>query len=254
MSKPKSKSELVKHKDDSVSIINKYLDSLINSTEPKQQSKADKLSYWLKDWTAFLEYETSFEPTHLRRYKRGEIVKVHLGFNVGSEEGGLHYAVVLDKNNPKSSAVVTVIPLTSVKPGIDVNNLKSGRIFLGNEIFTKVNSKISTLIKQINEQKTFLTSLDDNMPTDVAERIKKLIDDLKLLQRMKSEIQRMKVGSIALVNQVTTISKIRIYDPKTDSDVLSNVRLSDEKLDLIDKELISTFTGFKHKTIDNNIK
>ncbi len=33
----------------------------------------------------------------LRRYKRGEIVKVHLGFNVGSEEGGLHYAVVLDK-------------------------------------------------------------------------------------------------------------------------------------------------------------
>ena len=51
----------------------------------------------------------------LRRYKRGEIVKVHLGFNVGSEEGGLHYAVVLDKNNAKSSPVITIIPLTSVK-------------------------------------------------------------------------------------------------------------------------------------------
>ncbi len=29
----------------------------------------------------------------------------------------------------------------------------------------------------------------------------------------------MKCGSIALVNQITTISKIRIYDPKTDHDI-----------------------------------
>ncbi len=53
----------------------------------------------------------------------------------------------------------------------------------------------------------------------------------------------MKTGSIALVNQIRTISKIRIYDPKTNYDVLSGVKLSNEKLDLIDNEIISLYTG-----------
>ena len=46
---------------------------------------------------------------------------------------------------------------------------------------------------------------------------------------MKNEIKNMKKGSIALVNQITTISKIRIYDPKRNDDVLSKIRLSNEK-------------------------
>ena len=53
----------------------------------------------------------------------------------------------------------------------------------------------------------------------------------------------MKTGSIALVNQIRTISKIRIYDPKTNFDVLSGVKLSNEKLDLIDHELLSLYTN-----------
>ena len=53
----------------------------------------------------------------------------------------------------------------------------------------------------------------------------------------------MKRGSIALVNQITTISKIRIYDPKTDHDILSGIRLSNEKLDLIDDEIQKKFTN-----------
>ena len=51
-------------------------------------------------------------------------------------------------------------------------------------------------------------------------------------------------GSIALVNQITTISKMRIYDPKTDYDVLSNIKLSNEKLDLLDAEIIKRYTNF----------
>ena len=50
-------------------------------------------------------------------------------------------------------------------------------------------------------------------------------------------------GSIALVNQITTISKIRIYDPKTDHDILSTIKLSNEKLNLIDAEIQRKFTN-----------
>lgn len=58
-------------------------------------------------------------------YKRGEILKVHLGYNIGSEEGGLHYCVVLDKENSIYSPVISVAPLTSVKPWTALDKLHS---------------------------------------------------------------------------------------------------------------------------------
>ena len=65
----------------------------------------------------------------------------------------------------------------------------------------------------------------------------------ELLDRISREVQRMKTGSIALSNQITTISKIRIYDPKTNHDILSGIKLTSEELDLIDTELLNQFVG-----------
>ena len=62
---------------------------------------------------------------------------------------------------------------------------------------------------------------------------------------MLKETSKMKKGSIALVNQITTISKIRIYDPKTNNDILSHIKLSNEKLDMIDAEIIRMYTKQK---------
>ena len=57
----------------------------------------------------------------------------------------------------------------------------------------------------------------------------------------EKEISKMKKGSIALVSQITTISKQRIYDPKTSSDILANLRVSDNTLDLIDSKIKELF-------------
>lgn len=251
MSVPKSKDELHEHRTLSIQKLDSYLLSLIESDEPKMNGKADKLSYWLEDWATFLDYEPEFIPTNLRRYKRGEIIKVHLGFNIGSEEGGLHYAVVLDKNNAKSSPVLTIVPLTSLKPHVDVNNLKSGSVFLGNELFTNLSAKISSTQKHFAEEiallQVLVNNLDDNTSDEerasLLTRVENATANSELLNRMRSEVSRMKRGSIALVNQITTISKIRIYDPKTDHDILSNIKLSNEKLDLIDDAIIKKFTN-----------
>lgn len=235
MSKAKTVQELVQHKTASICKIDKYIDDLINSGKDKEQSKADKISYWIEDWTTFLQTETQFNPMNLKSYKRGEIVKVHLGFNVGSEEGGLHYAVVLDKKNPKSSPVLTVVPLTSVKSQTDVSNLKTGSVFLDNEIFLSLNAKISSTRKQVNNQLQMLQNCLN--PTDASEQIAIIQNKLKLLKRMQTAIQNMKKGSIALTNQITTVSKMRIYDPKNNYDILSGIKLSNAKLDLIDNEI-----------------
>lgn len=86
-----TKEELKRHKEKALAKMEHYIDSLINSPVSKTRGKADKLSYWLEDWSTFLDFESRFSPSSLRRYKRGEIIKVHLGYNIGSEEGGLHY-------------------------------------------------------------------------------------------------------------------------------------------------------------------
>ena len=58
---------------------------------------------------------------------------------------------------------------------------------------------------------------------------------------MKNEADRMKQGSIALVGQITTISKIRIYDPKFHNDALSKIRVSPATLDLLDAKVQELF-------------
>jgi len=55
---------------------------------------------------------------------------------------------------------------------------------------------------------------------------------------MEKEISKMKKDSIALINQITTISKQRIFKHT----VRRNVKISSESLDLIDKQIIKYFT------------
>ena len=233
-----TKEELKRHKEKALAKMEHYIDSLINSPDSKTRGKADKLSYWLEDWSTFLDFESRFSPSSLRRYKRGEIIKVHLGYNIGSEEGGLHYCVVVEKNNSKNSPVITVVPLTSVKKKSDVDHLHKGCIYLGNELYTGLVSKI-TYIQRPLEKKVF------DLKKEVDATYKTHPEDMHKFQRMRNEINKAKLGSIALVGQITTISKIRIYDPKTNFDILSNVKLSNEKLDRIDQEIISNFTNRK---------
>ena len=252
MSRHKSKEELEAHKASALSAVDSLLTQYIQSNNPAINGKADKLCYWLEDYMKFLEYEPQFSPTSLRRYKRGEIITVHLGYNIGSEEGGLHYAVVLDNANSIYSPVITILPLTSVKPNVDTSNLRPGCIYLGNELFTSLSAKVSSHYKYANTEldkiRQSISLLDTSSPlyTDLLDNLQKRLNDMKeeaeLISKMKTEIQKMKVGSIGLLNQITTISKIRIYDPKTNQNILSGIKLSNEKLDLIDDKIKLLYT------------
>ncbi len=188
----------------------------------------------------------------MRRYKRGEIIKVHLGYNIGSEEGGLHCAIVLDKNNSIYNPVITIVPLTSLKPDKDLSRLRKGEIFLGNELFVNLNSKLSLHRKKIESElldtqnaiNTLNDANTDHTPftIELIEKISNMKQTLNLINRMGVEVNKMKKGSIALVSQISTVSKIRIYDPKTNHDVLSGIKLSNEKLDIIDHEIVKFYT------------
>ena len=256
MSVKKTVAEVEQHKSDSLHDLDVLIQTMISSGDEKELSRADKLCYWLSDWSKFLDYEHSFTPTSLKKYKHGDIVKVHLGFNVGSEEGGLHYAVVAEKNNSLNSPVVTVIPLTSIKEKTDLTKLRPGTVYLGQVIYASLIVKANTIKQSLKKEVESLKSILEKLQTspdpsaedtlvEVERKLEAVERQLPGVDAIIKEIGKMKAGSLALVNQMTTISKIRIRDPKSSSGVLNGIKLPDVALNAIDTEIIKMFTNKK---------
>lgn len=97
---------------------------------------------------------------------------------------------------------------------------------------------LKSSLPENTEEEQIIKSYKINQIRDV------LIDNnekLELSQKIESELTQMKKGSIALINQITTISKQRIYNPKKDMDILSGIKLSNEKMNLIDEKIKKLF-------------
>lgn len=274
MSKEFTKEEVIQNKKDAIRRLNKLLEYYINNPSEKHLKKAHLISYWIKDYVRMINFEDRFEPTKNIAYKRGNVVKINFGFKIGSEYGGLHYGVVLDNKNDHSSPVITVIPLTSVKDSSETHN---NSVELGNDLYRTLKLKYDTISKAlkaeqqeivdtINAFSVLIEMVDEAMnnfhnTNNFSEGAKELIkakeyldatdkldalwkekekhnlEQQEYLDKIGQEISRMKNGSIALVNQITTVSKIRIYDPCDLKGVLSGVSLSEDSMEKINEKI-----------------
>jgi hypothetical protein len=234
--------------------------------------KSELVAYWLRDYFKYLKIENGYKYNKLKTYERGDIVKANFGFNIGNEEGGLHYALVVDNNNSKLSGVITVIPLSSIKKEDEECKYN---VDLGNELYRLTKIKLDSLkeslnnhlkickknlndtkreIDDIREMIKSLSKLDGDtksLEVELEEKIKRMElkteEDHKLVEegerkhfyigKVEKEFSKMKSGTKALVGQITTISKLRIYTPKYDTDILAGIKISPEKLDLISEKI-----------------
>lgn len=241
---------VLKNKNEAINKINEYLDNCFIG-DNKHVKKVNLISYWLKDYFQYIEDEESFDSSKLKSYSRGDVIKVNLGFNIGNEEGGLHYCVVLDKHNAKSYSTLTVVPLSSIKVTTKPNKTS---VFLGDDIYQSLLTKNKILLNNAQEQLNLLkVNLNEAscLPEETEEeeiikeyKVKQVMEKinqnhlkLELIEKINKELEQMKKGTIALINQITTISKQRIYNPKKDFDILSGIQLSDEKMKLIDEKI-----------------
>ena len=250
----KHHNELLAFKDNVLKELDNFITTRINSSSDADYKKAALISYWLSDFHKYMNWESDFVPQKLKRYERGDIVKVNLGFNIGSEEGGLHYAVVIDNNNALNSGVITVIPLSSKKQGREVHKVN---VDLGNDIYAKLkikcDDKKTEILKRVSEAKSMLNILDHvdldsvsdqsfrKISSEIKQRLSEAQTELRLVEKIEKEIGQMKAGSIGLVSQITTVSKMRIYDPRHDGGVLSGIKLSPAGLDLINEKITELF-------------
>lgn len=204
--------------------------------------KAALLYYWLRDYKDYLNCENNFNPNFLPAFERGSIVNINLGFNVGAEMGGLHYAVVLANSNRKNPNIV-VAPLTSIKPNKDVENLRPTELAIGEELYSMIQGKYTALKTSIPAEANILkTALSGNsMTINIEAKLNELNNKILLLAKTMKKLQVLKHGSIVVLNQIRTISKMRIADPIDKYDILYGLKLSTKNLDAIDKRLASLY-------------
>ena len=273
MSLPLDKDYVIKHKKHAIKELNNLFEYYINEPTGKYLKKANLLSYWFETYVKYIREEEVYNPKKQIRYNRGDVIKVNFGFNVGKEYGGLHYAIVLDKNNHLSANVVTVVPLTS---GTEAETYQTD-VFLGSELYSKLDVRHAQMIKKANQELMECKQLNESMEstnslikeliakdsaatTDEAsdeiaatlsdnlsvlattrnefnKKVEQAYQDVKFLEKSRKEIAKLKSGSIALIGQITTIDKSRIYTPRKSTDVLFGIQFSDEKMNTINEAI-----------------
>lgn len=219
----KQKNNVIVHKNNSLNRLNL---SFLKHIELNEYKKSDLLAYWINDFAEYHDEEKTFDIAKSGIHSRGDIIKVNLGFNIGNELGGLHYCIVLNKYDNTRNGTLNVIPLTSRKD----NKKYTSSVNLGKELYNVFKAKIEK-----EKQKLQQIEKIENIPINIQKIIK---TEQKYIEKMENEISKMQKDSIALINQITTISKQRIFKDT----VRRNVKISNTSLDLIDEQIIKFFT------------
>lgn len=250
MSKKMNQTELEAHCDNAVTILKALLVEFSKSANEKMTKRAMLLAYWVRTYVKYIRDEDRFSPQSVFRLKRGAIVSVEFGYRVGRELGGRHYAVVIDADNSMYRNTVTVVPLGSLKENSkdDEHN-----VLLADGVYGPVRRKLDALIEDAKRTADEAVAMDSEIEATTAPEQRAV---LRAVQRQKidstqklidqanawiKEISHLKAGSVAKVDQLTTISKMRILQPLQKTHPLYGVRLSAQDLDKIDAQLMRLY-------------
>ncbi|HBR31945.1 MAG TPA: hypothetical protein DD733_07665, partial [Clostridiales bacterium] len=228
MSKIMNDKELHSHCQNAIKHLDDVIREFYESSNEKYRKRAMLISYWLLTYAKLIKSEDQFDSKSVYKLKRGTVIYADFGYRIGRELGGFHYAVVIDNSNSFNRDTVTVIPLSSKKEHSLINRYN---IDLGNCIYSKLYFKIENLHdkldKMINELNIEIKKLEEDFNDTSREKFLKRFEVAKKMHKTSEKwlenIAKFKLGSIALIDQITTISKMRICQPVTKDDPLYGI-------------------------------
>ena len=107
--------------------------------------------------------------------------------------------------------------------------------------------KIQRFIKEKQEEKEVDTKILEYFSEELLrvtaeyleneKLLRKITQQGKYIERLVDKIKKLKKGSLALLNQVTTISKLRILDPINSQSLLKDIVVSADTLGIIEDAL-----------------
>ena len=121
--------------------------------------KFQKIGNWLEKQSSIFKNESINKKINKPNFKRGEIIKVDFGVNIGSELSNTHFAIVLNSDDNNSVDNITVIPLTSKK---GYKRLKIGNVLkeFGNDAkYSGDGYALITQITTISKKRIFNTKI-----------------------------------------------------------------------------------------------
>ena len=117
--------------------------------------KLQRLPDWIDFYGTTLQQELNNSlPKYYRKFKQGTIVMVNYGVTVGSEMAGMHFAIVLSKNDTKYKHDIIVVPLSS--------KFHKGYTKLGYELLQGVQKLFTIRIEECNNK---INSLQKRLET-----------------------------------------------------------------------------------------
>ena len=74
-----NKEDVIQNKNEAIKMMTDYLDNCLAIDDITNIKKVNLISYWQKDYINYIKDENNFNPTKLKTYERGDIIKVNLG-------------------------------------------------------------------------------------------------------------------------------------------------------------------------------
>lgn len=236
----------------------------IRKTNPE---KARRIEIWLNSFFYYVDKEDSHYEERIPNIHRGKILYVDFGYNVQSEFRYNHYCVALH-DSPRKSHKVTVVPITSKQhPGLlpiynELGNALETAIKeqekslfwkpyrkVVSEVYARKNISLfspvigsySTVYPNCSQFIHYIkTPFDTEDPFQ--EYLNNMLVSLEIFKVFIEESPKLLESSYLRVEDITTISKARIIQPKRNTHPLYYLKLSDETLNKLDNELIRLFT------------
>lgn len=225
----------------------------------KNNNKFRFLPNWLEKESNLFLSETQNTSKSYNVLKRGSLIFVDFGINIGSELSNRHWAVVLNKNDSPKSRNLTVLPISSKEKKFsvmidEVIQQKSKRFLLpildkiGFDYFSIIHYALTEITpfdlgsaKEIYQE--FLIQYGDAYNSESAKEIydngagmEKVENTNRKLKDLVNHYQRFNKISYAKCDQIKTISKDRIIYIN-ELDPCGKIKVSDETLDRIDEKL-----------------
>ena len=229
------------------------------SQSNRRSNKFNFLPNWLdKESNLFLE-EVNHCKKSYHSFKRGSLIFVDFGINIGSELSNRHWAVVLNKNDSPKSRNLTVLPISSKEKKFsvmidEVIQQKSKRFLLpildkvGFDYFSIIHYALTEITpfdlgsaEEIYQE--LLIQYGDVYNSESAKEIydngvgmEKVENTTKKLKDLVNHYQRFNKISYAKCDQIKTISKDRIIYIN-ELDPCGKLKVNNDTLDRIDTKL-----------------
>lgn len=250
-----------------------------------QDIKISKLKYLHRslNFKSNIHYNENEGKTYkYQKYKRGSVVMVNFGTNIGYELSGNHFAVVMNKDDNNRNGLLTLIPLTSKNKSqyLELNDsildlvLNAQNKYIRMLIDTQKNLKnhnkementlknVRINIDKINElrgdEKHLEKSIEeidkmleenykyldkvDELKCITEKEIKEIEENMEKVYVVLDKYNEKNKTSYAMIRNITTVSKLKILKPINKFDPIGKMYISNESLNKIDAEIKAIFT------------